>query len=178
MMRSFALLILAFAMAGCSSSADTDDLRRFVDDTLSKPRGRIEPIPVFKPYESFNYSSAGIRSPFELPVVVDETVQLDKDVSNIRPDDNRPKEHLEQFGFNELAMVGTLKGSDGDLWVLVRDGDGGVVRIQEGNYLGQNHGKVVSVSDYRINLIEIVPNGMGGWIERPRTMVLEGLSGD
>ncbi|ASP37467.1 pilus assembly protein PilP [Bacterioplanes sanyensis] len=177
-MKKFIVLCWFFVLSGCSSSADVSDLQQFVDDTLAKPRGRIEPIPVFKPYESFNYSSAGVRSPFELPVIVDETVQIEKDASNIRPDDNRPKEHLEQFDFNELVMVGTLKGGTGALWVLVRDGDGGVVRIKEGNYLGQNHGRVVSVSDYRISLVEIVPNGMGGWIERPRTMVLEGLSGE
>lgn len=164
-------------LTGCSSSG-TGDLQDFVEATLSKPRGRIEPIPVFQPYESFNYSAAGIRSPFELPVIVDELTRQTDELSNVRPDENRPKEHLEQFAFGDLAMVGTLKSGAGGLWALIEDGDGGVVRIQNGNYLGQNHGRVVAVSEYRLNIIEIVPDGMGGWIERPRSMVLEGLSGE
>ncbi|GGY36097.1 type 4 fimbrial biogenesis protein PilP [Bacterioplanes sanyensis] len=177
-MRLIMLLSTLAFVSGCSSSGDHDDLKAFVNETLSKPRGRIEPIPVFKPYESFNYSAAGLRSPFELPVIVDESVKVQDEKSDLKPDLNRPKEHLEQYGFTELAMVGTINRSEGDLWVLVRDGDGGVVKVREGNYLGQNHGRVISVSEYRMNIIEIVPNGMGGWIERPRTMVLEGLSGE
>lgn len=177
-MRGLLVISIVTLLSGCSSSSGTADLQVFVDETLSKPRGRIEPIPVFKPYESFHYSAAGIRSPFELPVIVDETVQVGKDASNIKPDENRPRGHLEQFGFGELSMVGTINGFAGDLWALILDGDGGVVRVKEGDYMGQNHGRIVTVSEYRLNVIEIVPDGMGGWIERPRTMVLEGLSGD
>jgi type IV pilus assembly protein PilP len=75
-------------------------------------------------------------------------------------------------------MVGTLARDDGVLWALIKDGDNSVVRVKEGNYMGQNHGRILSISEYRINLIEIVPNGLGGWIERPRTLALEGLGGE
>jgi type IV pilus assembly protein PilP len=178
MVRNALVVAAVASLVGCGTPSSYDDLRGFVDDTLSKPRGRIEPIPVFKPYESFNYSAAGLRSPFELPVIIEESVDLQDRSPDLKPDLNRSKEYLEQFGFSELAMVGTLKLLDGDLWALVRGGDGSVVKIKEGNHLGQNYGRVISVSEYRMNVIEIVPNGMGGWIERPRTMVLEGLSGE
>ncbi|WP_260998224.1 pilus assembly protein PilP [Thalassolituus hydrocarboniclasticus] len=170
-------IMVSVFLAGCSGSSDTADLKRFVDDTLNKPRGRIEPIPVFKPYEFFSYSAAGLRSPFELPVVADAEINL-QPASDIRPDLERPKEHLEQYTLGALTMVGTLARDDGVLWALVKDGDDSVVRVKEGNYMGQNHGRILSISEYRINLIEIVPNGIGGWIERPRTLALEGLGGE
>lgn len=173
----FALAACSVLLAACSGPADTADLKGFVDDTLNKPRGRVEPIPVFKPYEFFSYSAAGLRSPFELPVVADSEVNIQPG-SDIRPDLERRKEHLEQFSLGALSMVGTLKRDDGVLWALIKDGDGSVVRVKEGNYMGQNHGQILSVSEYRINLIEIVPNGIGGWIERPRTLALEGLGGE
>jgi type IV pilus assembly protein PilP len=31
------------------------------------------------------------------------------------------------------------------------------------------------VSQQRIDIIEIVPNGVGGWLERPRSLVLAGV---
>ena len=171
------LASVSVLLSACSGSSDTADLKRFVDDTLNKPRGRIEPIPVFKPYEFFSYSAAGLRSPFELPVIVDTEISVQAG-SNIRPDLERPKEHLEQYALGALSMVGTLARDDGVLWALVKDGDNSVVRVKEGNYMGQNHGHILSISEYRINLIEIVPNGIGGWIERPRTLALEGLGGE
>ncbi|MCA6062729.1 pilus assembly protein PilP [Thalassolituus marinus] len=173
----FALLPVLLMLTGCSGSSDTSDLKRFMDDTLSKPRGRVEPIPVFKPYEFFSYSAAGLRSPFELPVVDATDVQIQVG-SDVKPDFERPKEHLEQYAMAELAMVGTLMREEGALWALVRDGDGGVVKVKTGQFMGQNHGRIVAVTDYKINLIEIVPNGQGGWIERPRTLALEGLGGE
>jgi len=165
-------------LTACSDNAGTADLQQYVKQTLSKPRGRIEPIPVFKPYEYFSYSAAGLRSPFELPVVVDKSLEGVAPASNVRPDFDRPKEHLEQYPLGELAMVGTLAGADGILWALIRDGDGSVVRVRDNYYMGQNHGRIVSVSFNRLNLIEIVPNGLGGWVERPKTIALEGIGGD
>ncbi|WP_430460406.1 pilus assembly protein PilP [Thalassolituus sp. LLYu03] len=177
MKRFVCLCLLAGSLLGCGGDSDVSDLKKFVDTTLNRPRGRIEPIPVFKPYEYFNYSAAGLRSPFELPIIEDTQVEVQQG-ADIHPDMDRPKEHLEQYALGSLAMVGTLTRADGVLWALVRDGDGSVVRVKEGQYMGQNFGRIISIGDYKINLIEIVPNGMGGWIERPRTVALEGLGGE
>jgi len=70
-------------------------------------------------------------------------------------------------------MVGTLQGVDGNLFALIRDNEGGIHRVRTGNYMGQNYGRVVGVSDTRIELVEIVPNGRGGWVERPRSLSLD-----
>ena len=180
MNNNYLIIVLSavLLLQGCSGSSDIGDLRQFTKSVLSKPRGRIEPIPVFKPYEYFSYSAAGLRSPFDLPVVIDTTLVASQAKSNVRPDFDRTKEHLEQFSLADLSMVGTLTGIDGVLWGLVRDGDGSVVRVKEGYYMGQNHGNIITISENRLNLIEIVPNGLGGWVERPKTITLEGLGGD
>ena len=176
-LRPFVIVTALALLAGCSASGDLQVLQAFKNTTLSKPRGRIEPIPVFKPYEFFSYSAAGMRSPFELPVLEGEKIQI-RVGEQITPDFDRPKEHLEQYPVSQLKMVGTLERDDGVLWALVRDGDGGVVRVKEGNYMGQNYGKISAVSEYKINLLEIVPDGNKGWIKRPRTIPLDGLAGE
>ncbi len=177
-MRTLFLVIpLMFMLAGCSSDRNIADLKQFMQETLDKPRGRVEPIPVFKPYEYFSYSASGLRSPFDLPVV-EEVEALGKQGTNVQPEQNRRKEHLEQFTLGSLSMMGTLQMEDGDLWALIKDGSNSVVRVKVGNYMGQNHGRITDISEHRIQLIEIVPNGMGGWIERPRTMAIDGLGGE
>ena len=55
---------------------------------------------------------------------------------------------------------------------LVR-GAGGVHRVKVGDYLGRNHGRIVSVDEAKIDVVEIVPDGEGGWLERPRSLTLK-----
>lgn len=178
-MRILLLIVpVLLLLAGCSSDRDIADLKQFMQETLDKPRGRIAPIPVFNPYEYFSYSASGLRSPFELPVV-EEVEILSQQGRNIHPDTNRRKEHLERFTLGSLSMMGTLqKKEDGVIWALIKDGNGSVVRIKAGNYMGQNHGRVTEINEQYIKLIETVPNGVGGWIERPRTLAIDGLVGE
>ena len=170
-------LLLGPVLSGCSPSASTTDLQSFVDNVLSKPRGRVEPIPSFKTYEFFSYSASSMRSPFVLPVVPEKEIALAAN-ELVKPNTNRPKEFLENFALGDLNMVGTLQKPSGELWALIKDGSGGVTRVRNGYFMGQNHGQIISISSQRIDLVEIVPNGMGGWIERPRTIAINGLAGE
>lgn len=178
MTKLLAVLLSAVSLTGCFGSAgNSSDLKEYMAQVMATPRGRVEPIPEFKPYESFSYSASAVRSPFRLSVIENE-LQVTNNGYDIRPDGDRSKEYLEQFNIEQLGMVGTLQKPDGQLWALVKDGVGGVVRVKEGEYMGRNHGRVVTVLDGRINLIEIVPDGLGGWLERPRTLALDGMAGE
>ncbi|HEX7113935.1 MAG TPA: pilus assembly protein PilP, partial [Steroidobacter sp.] len=152
------------AMAGCSS--DMDELRQKVAEIKARPGERIEPLPEIKPYEAFVYNAANLRSPFvaSAPARNDAT-------SGVRPDTKRPREFLEQFPLDTLRMVGTLE-LHGRKYGLVQGKDGLVHRVLPGNYMGQNDGRIVSITNTRISLIEIVPDGLGGYIERPASLAL------
>lgn len=178
-MRVILLCLPLLLVSGCFWQADEQsDLKEFVKVTQNKPRGRIEPIPTFKPYEFFNYSAAALRSPFEREKAELEEIVENKTQSTIKPDFDRTKEYLESFPVTSLRMMGTMKMANDVLYALIRDGNGSVVRVREGEYMGQNHGRIEVITEHRINLIEIVPNGSGGWLERPRTLALDGLVGE
>ena len=164
---------LASLLTACSQGNGFSDLDKFMTDTRAKPRGHVEPLPEFKAYEAFSYSAADRRAPFEPPIDVQLTMAEEQPVSDVEPDLDRPKEVLENFDLKSLGMVGTLQGVDGNLFALIRDNEGGIHRVRTGNYMGQNYGRVVGVSDTRIELVEIVPNGRGGWVERPRSLSLD-----
>lgn len=158
------------ALGGCSSGS-YQDLDEFMAEAKSRPAGHIAPIPAFKAYKAFNYSATSMRSPFDKPVEVTEITRLQM-ASNVKPDPNRPKEFLEQYSLDSLTMVGSLEQS-GTLWALMQDKEGGVHRVRKGNYMGHNHGRIVEAAETYISVIEIVPNGVDGWIERPRTIKLK-----
>lgn len=174
-MKKLTLILMAATLSGCGVSSGTADLKEFVDEVMGQPRGVIDPLPVFEPYEAFSYSATGLRSPFDLPVDLDEVVTQETPESDIKPDLVRSKEQLEQYSFGSFSMVGTIKREEDQLWALISVPGSGIHKVKEGYYLGQNHGKVVRVSSQRIDVVEIVPNGVGGWLERPRSLVLAGV---
>ncbi len=167
------LLGSALLLTGCGGG-DMSDLRRYVAQVQARPAPPIAPMPEFKPYESFTYSASSLRSPFERPVQVKATEVVRSTDPNLKPDLSRPREYLEEFNFDVLRMVGTL-GMIGDTqWALINDGAGGIHRVKAGNYLGRNHGRITEISDLAVSVMEIVPDGKGGWVERPRTIPLVG----
>ncbi len=164
--RVLALTALAsFIMAGCSSGQS--DLQKWIADTKKKPGGRIQPLPEVKPYETFAYSAGNLRSPFQ----PQGPGAVGGGVAGLRPNTRRNREFLEGFSLDTLRMVGTFKvGSN--FYGLVQSKDGLVHKVQPGNYLGQNDGKVTDITGSKISLVEIVPDGLGGYIERPATLAL------
>ena len=173
-MRHLILLSAALLLAGCSQVDHMADLRNYVAEVDARPKGKIEAPPVFLPYEFFTYSAVSMRAPFEIPVTV-ELASGERPRSNVVPDSNRLKEILEEYRFEALSMVGTIARADDELWALIKDGDNDVHRIKVGNYMGKNNGKVINITTTQIDVMEIVPDGQGGWLERPRSMMLAGV---
>lgn len=163
-------LLLVLLAGGCGGTDDHTDLRAFIEHTQSQSVDDIEPLPVFATYSHFAYSAMALRSPFEPPFSIDELAGATR--SSVEPDEDRRKELLESFNFTALTLRGSLRGSDGVVWALIGDGGGGIHRVTVGHYLGRNHGRIVAVRESRVEVIEIVPDGQGGWLERPRTLTL------
>jgi type IV pilus assembly protein PilP len=163
----FACLVMF--LAGCDAGHEFNDLQAYMDEVRARPKGSIEPLPQFQPYEPFTYHAGGMRSPFQKPVKIDVASQQ-KGSKDIKPDDARVKQFLEGFNIEVFQMVGTLSGTTG-AFALVK-GAGGVYRIKVGDYLGTNHGRVLAINESKIDVIEIVPDGEGGWLERPRSLAL------
>lgn len=163
-----AALVITLAACGDGSYQDLDE---FMAEIKSRPADMIKPIPVFKAYKAFAYSASALRSPFDRSVEVAEIARLQM-ASDVKPDSNRAKEYLEQFTLDSLSMTGTL-GQGDILWALMQDEQGGVHRVKPGNYMGRNHGRIIESTDSYVSVIEIVPNGVEGWVERPRSIKLK-----
>jgi type IV pilus assembly protein PilP len=160
-----ALAAVGYALLTACSSAD-DELTRFIEDTKKQPGGRVEPLPEIKPYETYVYAAADLRSPF-LPSSPGSGAGL----AGVRPDQKRNREFLEQYSLDTLKMVGTLR-LGGSIFGLVQTKDGLVHRVTAGNHIGQAEGKIIEISPSKISLVEIVPDSLGGYMERPAALAL------
>lgn len=157
------LCLIASTLSGCSSK--DAELKAFIETTKKEPGGRVEPLPELKPYESYAYESADLRSPF-MPGGSGAS-----STGALRPDVRRNREFLEQFSLDTLRMVGTLRLAD-RTYGLVKTKDGLVHRVLPGNYMGQADGKVTEITPSKISVVEIVPDGLGGYMERPASLAL------
>lgn len=165
------VMVAATALSGCSGN-DYSDLRTYINNVKARPAGRVAPVPEFKTYETFEYEAAELRDPFKMFIadtaLVDETTATD----GLRPDMNRHKETLEQYPLDTLRFVGHLE-RDGQKWAIVTSPDHLVHRVMVGNHLGTNFGEIVEISESRIEIREIIPDGLGGWIERDAALSLK-----
>ena len=160
-------LLLLASLAGCDRGMT--DLEEYVISVKSKKSSNIEPIPEVHAFTPFLYEPAERRDPF-LPL--EFAVQGAPIVSNgVRPDVTRNREPLEEFPLDALRMVGTLQ-AQGTMFALVRGGDGIVHRITIGNHMGQQFGKITGISEQEVQIVEIVSDGFGGYMEQPNQLAL------
>jgi type IV pilus assembly protein PilP len=164
------LIIISCSLLVACGGRDFSDLQAYMDEVRSRPKGSIEPLPTFQSYESFTYTAASMRNPFQPPVKIDLTSRQ-KGSPDVKPDESRVKQFLEDFNIETFQMVGTLS-NDGGVFALI-SGASGVHRVRVGDYLGRNHGKVLAIDEAKIDVAEIVPDGEGGWLERPRSLSLK-----
>ena len=163
------LLTIVMMTSGCASSGNTSDLVAYIAEVKARPQGTIEPLPPVRTFDPFIYGATAMRSPFDEPVDV-ETIAGTRD-PDVKPDPLSVKDFLESINLASLAMVATLE-QNGYLWALVRDPTGGIHRVTLNNYIGKNHGKTTAASATQLSLVEIVADGLGGWVQRPRTIKL------
>lgn len=170
MKRAFPPLMLAFfLLTGCSSDG-LDDLRDFVKNAHADRKPSIESLPEIKPYEAFAYAASDLTNPFSSANLRPQSLQAK--LSGPRPDMNRRKEPLEDFPLDALKMVGTLsKGKQS--WGIIQTTEGAVYRVQNGNHLGQNFGRITRVTDEKIDLIELIQGALGEWVEREASIAIQ-----
>jgi type IV pilus assembly protein PilP len=163
-----ALLLVSTSLVGCSASFD--DVQAQMEAIRQKPRGKVEPPPEFSPMPTFTYAAHQLRSPFAPPISADQ--QMLSTGKKVEPDLSRPQEYLERFNLEALRLRGTLQRPNGPLYALVEDSNGGVQRVKVGNYMGKNQGKIIEITPTQVSIVEIVPDGRDGWVERPRSLTL------
>ena len=164
------VVMMVLFLSGCTEG--TSDLEAWVADVKSRPQKGVDPLPEIIPYKTFIYDKSGSRDPFDDSIFRPKIGQTaPKHFSSITPDTNRVPEYLESFPLDTLRMVGTMQ-QDEQTWALIKTPDNTIQRVLDGNYLGQNNGKIISITDDKVELAEIVPDEFGGWRERSTSIAL------
>ncbi|MGB9191825.1 pilus assembly protein PilP [Acinetobacter haemolyticus] len=170
-MQKFSLsLMLGLLLVGCDSRIDA--VNEQMANIRNQPPLPIEPAPVFPPVPTFDYAAHQLKSPF-LPSSLAAELKI-MSGKRVYPNLSRQLQPLESYAIESLNMKGSMRSQSGQILALIQTPDGEIERIQRGSYMGMNHGRVVNITPTQIDLVEIVPDGREGYVERPRSLVLIG----
>lgn len=163
-------LVMLLMLTGCESRIDA--VNQEMANIRSQAPLPIEPAPVFNPVPTFNYAAHQLRSPVLPNSLANELKVMSG--KRVYPNLARPPQPLESYALESLNFKGSMKSKSGQILALIQTPDGEIERVQRGSYMGVNQGRIVNITPTRIDLLEIVPDGRDGYIERPRSLVLIG----
>lgn len=163
--RYILLLLLGAGLAGCAGD-EAGDLREYVSTVKAQQRSTIPPLPKPLSYDTFAYNDSSLRDPFVPSITIKPQASRG---NGLRPDLKRERDILEQYAIGSLKMVGSLE-KDGKRWALMHTPDKTVQRVTIGAHMGQDNGEIIRITETEVELREIVPDGLGGWVERKTTL--------
>lgn len=162
--RLMAILVGSALLASCSDS-DVREVKEWMEKTKAETKPTVQPLSEPKTFVPFPYTARDMVDPFTPNKLLAELARAaEKKESPNRPDMNRRKEPLEAFPLDTMSMVGAIE-KGGVTYALVQI-DKQLHQVRVGQYLGQNYGKVTSVTDDAVTLREVVQDAAGDWVER------------
>lgn len=162
---------LLLLLSACGDNG-VGEVREWMNQVKRETQAKVKPIPEPKVFVPVSYESTGLIDPFDPVKLLAVFARLKAENDNgLRPDFDRPKEALEGFPLESMKMVGTFDNRK-TLQGLVQVGKA-IYPATVGSYVGQNFGKVISVSESRIDLVETVQDATGEWTERKASLELQ-----
>ena len=167
--RMLVALMATLALAGCG--ADLDELQQWMEQQRREVKPNVPPLQPPKKFDPQPYAAADAVEPFSTQKLA---VALKRDErapsSLLAAELKRRKEPLEAYPLDSMAMVGSVN-KQGRPFALLRV-DGLLYQVKVGDYMGQNYGRILRISEADLVLREVVQDAAGEWIERNSTLQL------
>ncbi len=171
MNRAVACGVGALALAGCGDSG-IQEVQQWMDETKRQTKVSIPKLSEPKSFMPFTYGGKDSIDPYDANKLAIAFAKLKgNSTSSIKPDLDRRREPLEAFPLDTIQMVGTLQ-KPGLSYALLQI-DKVVFQVKVGNYVGNNLGMVTNITDYAVELKEIVQDASGDWVEREAKLELQ-----
>lgn len=173
-LHGFVLFALAVCLAGCSAEGE-DELRSWMAEQKANARVTVTPLTEPKKFIPEAYKQEGSVEPFNQTRLTQalrkDSTQVASNAALITPEMARRKEPLESFPLDTMLMVGSLN-KEGVATALLKV-DNLIYQVKVGNYLGQNYGKIVKITESNVQVREIAQDATGDWMERSASLDLQ-----
>jgi type IV pilus assembly protein PilP len=168
--QGLALVFVTALLVGCG--AEQEELTQWMEQQRREVKPNVTPLTPPKKFTPQPYTALSGVEPFSAQKL---TVALKQEArqpnSLLAAEINRRKEPLEAYPLDSMRMVGSVSRS-GRPYALLRV-DNLLYQVKAGDYIGQNYGKITSISETEVALREIVQDAAGEWIERASALQLQ-----
>lgn len=171
--RSPQWIMVAAAVASLTAcGGDQDELRAWMEQQRHEVQPNVPPLPLPQKFIPQAYTGADGVEPFSTQKLAGALKQEAKQPNSaVASELNRRKEPLEAFPLDSMSMVGSVF-KNGTQYALLKV-DGLLYQVKAGEYLGQNYGKIMKITETEISIREIVQDAAGEWVERPTSLQLQ-----
>ncbi|MBH1986140.1 MAG: pilus assembly protein PilP [Burkholderiales bacterium] len=163
-------IVLSLALTACGG--DQVELQTWMDQERQQVKPNVQPL---SPPQKFNpqaYVGMEGVEPFASQKLAGAIKQETRQPNSaVAAELNRRKEPLEAYPLDSMTMVGSVN-KQGRPFALLKV-ENLLYQVKAGDYIGQNYGKILKVTETDISLREIVQDAAGEWIERPTTLQLQ-----
>jgi type IV pilus assembly protein PilP len=160
------------AVGGLGCSADQDELTQWMDQQRREVKPNVAPLSPPKKFNPQAYLALSSIEPFSAQKLSVALKQQERQPSSLLAGEiNRRREPLEAYPLDSMTMVGSVVRT-GRPYALLRV-DNLLYQVKQGDYLGQNYGKIMKISETDVSLREIVQDAAGEWIERTSALQLQ-----
>ena len=165
---------LGLYLAGCGTvgGQSVDD---WMHEQQQNIKPSIKPLPEPKVFAPKAYTVIGVTDPFNnqklLEALRRATEEDSASVALLAPEKARRKEALEDYPLDSIAMVGYLNQKGVPVALVTNSGL--LYQVKVGNYLGQNYGRILAITDTGMTLREIVQDAAGEWIEKETNLQIQ-----
>lgn len=152
--------LIALQLVGCGSDPVVEtqlkiqEIESSVKATPVKDAAVVDTSPVF-------YMHDQTRDPF-VPESLHTLLQKPSKVSAPVNNPNRIRSVLEDYNLTELYFIGVVK-KNGKTLGLIETPQKSIFTVYLGSYVGNSNGRVSKISKDGIQIIEVRPNGVGGY---------------
>ena len=161
---------LLVGLAGCSG--EQEELQQWMDQQRRVVKPSVSPLSPPKKFDPAPYLGANAVEPFSNQKLTVAIKQEARQVSSLLAGEiNRRAEPLEAYPIDSMRMVGSVT-KQGRPQALLQV-DKLLYQVKVGDYIGQNYGKIRSISETEISYREIVQDAAGEWIERISALQLQ-----
>ncbi len=158
------------SLAACSG--EQEELQTWMEQQRHDAQPSVQPLSAPQKFNPQAYAGMGGVDPFSNQKLTGALKQEARQPNSaVSAELNRRKEPLEAFPLDSMSMVGSVT-KKGVPFALVKV-DSLLYQVKVGEYLGQNYGKIMKITETDISLREIVQDAAGEWIERPTTLQLQ-----
>lgn len=169
MMKFSFVALSVVVLAGCQSS--NNSIESFISQVENQSRKEIAQLEPERTFQATTYNGMNLRAPFTLPAIaVANQPRAKQDCW--QPGLRSKTGQLEQYPLEQLHLRGVM-GSQGQISGLVQTPKGTLVKVQPGEYVGLNNGKVAQVTPKFILIKETLPDGLGCWQQRNVKLALK-----